>query len=320
MNLVVDTDTAGDDVVSLLLALGTPWVNLRGITINVGNVAFDQQVENALKTVEVAGKGGQVPVFPGARDPLLREWVSADYVHGKDGMGESFFERVSQRPEAAHAVEFLIEASHRWNGSLVIVAQAPLTNLALAVRQDPTFPTRMAELWVMGGSLNAMGNIEPLSEYNFYVDPEAAAIVFGAGFNLLLVGWDIALESSILSLDDLARIEALDTPLSRFFLQTQRKVLEFNRREGGIEGTSHPDSLTMAMALDPTIWRSGKDYYVGIETRGELTRGTSVVDRLNVWKRAPNAHVCHVADGGRFKEALFHLLSTGTSGMAPRPI
>lgn len=317
MNLVVDTDTAGDDAISLLVALRTAWVDVHGITINVGNVRFDQQVENALKTVEVAERAEQVAVYPGAAIPLLRQWVSAEYVHGSDGMGEAYFPPVRQRPEATNAVQFLLEASHRWQGSLVIVAQAPLTNLALAVRQDPTFPSRVAQLWVMGGSSNGIGNIEPLSEYNFYVDPEAAAIVFSAGFNLYMVGWDVALEASIIGPADLERIRLMDTPWSRFFLQTQKTTLEFNQRDGGIDGTSHPDSLTMAMALDNSIWQEGADYYVAIETRGEFTRGTSVVDRLNVWKKPANAHVCLKADANRFKQILLTLLETGKTEFQP---
>ena len=275
-------------------------------------------VENALKTLEMAGQAGKIPVYPGARQPLMREWVSADYVHGKDGMGDAAFPPVMQRAESIHAVTFMLESSHRWKDELVIVAQAPLTNLALAVRQDPTFSSRVGQLWVMGGANNTTGNIGPLSEYNFYVDPEAAAIVFGAGFNLFMVGWEIALRHSVLTLADLERIRTMNTPLSRFFLQTQRKVLDFNQRQGGINGTTHPDSLTMAMAIEEAIWQQGKDYYVGIETQGQLTRGTSVVDQLGVWKKRPNAHVCLQADGGRFKEALWTMLESGHTGLNPR--
>ncbi|MDA8192749.1 MAG: nucleoside hydrolase [Thermaerobacter sp.] len=318
MHMVIDTDTAGDDVVSLMVALQSDGVSVAGITINAGNVAFDQQVENALKTLEVIGMAGKVPVYPGARQPLLREWVGADYVHGKDGMGEAWFSPVAQRPEPTHAVTFLLEASQRWPGELVIVAQAPLTNLALAVRQDPGFASRVRKLWVMGGTNNCTGNIAPLSEYNFFVDPEAAAIVFAAGFNLFLVGWEIALRASILGAAELDRIRALDTPFSRFFMQTQRKVLEFNQRQAGIRGTTHPDSLTMAMAIDETLWQHGAAYYVGIETRGELTRGTSVVDQLGVWKRKPNAQVCLQADGDRFKAMLATMLETGHTGLSAR--
>ncbi|NMP22776.1 nucleoside hydrolase [Sulfobacillus harzensis] len=316
MHLIIDTDTAGDDVVSLLLALHTPWVSIVGITINCGNVAFDYQVANALKTIEVAGKAGQVPVYPGARNPLLRPWVNAAYVHGEDGMGEAWYPPVSQTPESEHAVAFLLEASRRYAGDLVIVAQAPLTNLALAVRQDPEFAHRVSHLWVMGGSANAVGNIEPLSEYNFYVDPEAAAIVFQAHFNMTMVGWDVCLESSVLNDADLAEIERLDTPLSRFFLQTQRKTREFNRTQG-ILGTTHPDSLTMAMALDPTILTKSAPYFVTIETQGLHTRGTSVVDRLGDLGHEPNARVSLQANGTRFKRILMDMLATGSTPIAP---
>ncbi|MCY0899099.1 MAG: nucleoside hydrolase [Firmicutes bacterium] len=317
MHLVVDTDTAGDDVIALLIALNTPWVQLHGITINCGNVAFDYQVENALTTVEVAGRSGEVPVYPGARVPLMREWVSADYVHGKDGMGESYFSPAKQRPEAEHAVSFLLRMARQYAGDLVIVAQAPLTNLALAVRQDAEFARRVKELWVMGGSVSGMGNVEPLSEYNFYVDPEAAAIVFGAGFNLYMVGWDVSLEAAVLTEAELAQIATLNTPLSRFFMATQRKVLEFNRAHN-IYGTTHPDALTMALALDRRLWLEGSDYAVAIETRGEFTRGTSVVDRLGVWRRQPNAHVVTAADREGFQALLMRLLAEGTSGL-PAP-
>lgn len=314
MRLIVDTDTAGDDVVSLLMAMHTPGVELLGITINVGNVGFDYQVENALKTVEVAGKAGQVPVFKGAREPLLRPWVSADYVHGQDGMGNAGFAPVSQRPDDKHAVQFLLEASRRYTGDVVIVAQAPLTNLALAVRQDPDFSTRVKELWVMGGSVTGLGNVDPLSEYNFYVDPEAADIVFKAGFNLFMVGWDITLAHGVLSTDDLARIKAMDTLLSRFFLAIHQTAIAFNQTQS-IEGTTHPDSLTMALALDRRLWLSVTAYYVGIETQGALTRGTSVVDRLGVWHKRPNAQVCLTADGPAFRDMLLRLLQTGNTGI-----
>lgn len=315
MHLIIDTDTAGDDVISLLLALHTPWVTVEGITINAGNVAFDQQVANALKTVDMANKAGQVPVYPGARTPLVRTWVSAAHVHGDDGMGNSWFPPVDQKPAEQHAVPFLLEASHRWAGELVIVAQAPLTNLALAAHQDPGFASRVKSLFVMGGSVSGVGNIEPLSEYNFYVDPEAASMVFEAGFPLTMVGWDVCLQAGILTDADFARIEAMNTPLSQFFLQTQRKARQFNETQG-IHGTSHPDSLTMAMALDPNIFIDGEEDFVAIETTGLHTRGTSVVDRLGVLNRAPNARVCLQANGDRFKAVLMRMLETGDPGIA----
>lgn len=315
MHLVIDTDTAGDDVVALMMALTSENVSVHGITVCAGNVDFAQEVQNALKTVDMVGLSGKIPVFAGADRPLVRDWVSADYVHGRDGMGDHFYPAVEQKAETTHAVSFLLDAAKRWQNELVIVAIAPLTNLALALRQDPEFPKRVKELWVMGGTNNAFGNIQPLSEYNFYVDPEAAAMVFHAGFNLYMVGWEIALAHGILGTKALERIESMTTNFSRFFMDTQRKVREFNERDGGIHGTSHPDALTMAMAIQRDLWVDGADYTVDIETHGNLTRGASVVDRLGVWHQPANAHVCLKADGERFQEAIEHMLRIGKSGL-----
>jgi purine nucleosidase len=181
--LIVDTDTAGDDVFSLLLALRDPRAQLEAITICCGNVRFDQEIENALYTVEQAGRGGEVPVYAGCPKPLLAEWVGAEYVHGHDGMGDSGFPRATQRPEPEHAVDELVRRVDESPGELTILAQAPLTNIAAAVTRDPSIAGKVAHLYVMGGGV---GNITPAAEYNFYVDPEAAKIVLAARFPLTL--------------------------------------------------------------------------------------------------------------------------------------
>src|SRR5262249_38129632 len=162
-----------DDVFSLLLALRHPSARLEAITVVCGNVRFEQELENALYTVELAGRSGEVPVYPGCSRPLVGEWVGAEYVHGRDGRGDSGFPRARQRPEPRHAVDELVRRVNESPGELTILAQGPLTNLALAVRRDPELPRKVAQLYVMGGGI---GNITPAAEYNFFVDPEAAKI------------------------------------------------------------------------------------------------------------------------------------------------
>src|SRR5690606_788626 len=125
-------------------------------------------------TIEMAGRSGEVPVYPGCAEPLLNRWVSADYVHGRDGMGDSFFPKARQRPEAQHAVDALIERINAAPGELTILAQAPLTNIAAAVIRDPSIARKVKALYIMGGTYFAPGNITPAAEYNFFVDPEAA--------------------------------------------------------------------------------------------------------------------------------------------------
>jgi purine nucleosidase len=331
--LIIDTDTAGDDCVSLLIALRSPNVQVEAVTINCGNVQFGQQVENALFTLQVAGCGGQVPVYPGAEWPLLHRHKTIEYIHGRDGMGDSFFPKARQRPESEHAVDAIIRLVNANPGELTILAQAPLTNLALAVSRDPSIATKVKRLWVMGGTNNALGNVTPATEFNIWVDPEAAKIVFHAGFPLTMVGWEICTRHGVLDAETTATIETMDTPLSRFFQQVLRTARRFTVVEQGSAGTTHPDAIVSAMIVDPAIMTKSAEYYVGVETQGTLTRGATVVDvlgtlregggtrgealgpdavpedLLNIPKRRPNARVCLEADAVRFRQLLLRVLA-----------
>lgn len=311
LRLIIDTDTAGDDCVSLLIALRSPDVTVEAVTINCGNVAFDQQVENALYTLEVAGMGGRVPVYPGCRHPILHPHHTVEYVHGRDGMGDSFFPKARQRPETEHAVHALLRLINANPGELTIIAQAPLTNLALAARLDPSIVAKVKHLWVMGGTNNALGNDVPWAEYNIWCDPEAAKIVFNAGFPLTMVGWEICCRHAIMDDAATAQVEALGTPLSRFFLDINRVVRRFVTEQQGMAGTSHPDAIVAAMAIDPTIMTRSADYFVDVETCGTYSRGYTVVDELNRLGKAPTARVCLEADGDRFRQKLLEVLASG---------
>jgi purine nucleosidase len=302
--LIVDTDTAGDDVTSLLIALLHPNAQLEAITICNGNVAFDQQVENALYTVEQAGK--DVPVYPGCAKPLVADCVDAAYVHGEDGMGDSFFPKARRRPADAHAVDELVRRIGDAPGELNLLAQAPLTNVAAAVVRDPSIARNVKRLWVMGGGV---GNVTPAAEFNFYVDPEAAKIVFGAGFPITLFTWSLTLSHGVFFDDDLARVEAVDTPLARFYRQVTRKAEEFERKMG-VPGTTHPDSMVAAAIVEPSLVRATKDVFVDVETRGELTRGYSSIDELGITGNAPNCTLVTDFDTQGFLELFLRVLQT----------
>jgi purine nucleosidase len=300
-------------VFSLLLGLRTPGVELEAITICAGNVDFDQEVENALYTVEMAQRSGEVPVYPGCTRPLIRPWVSAAEVHGQDGMGDSFFPRARQRSGGEHAVDALIRCVLEAPGEVTIVAQAPLTNLAVAVMKEPRIVSAVKKLFVMGGTNNGVGNITPAAEYNFYVDPEAARIVVNAGFPLTLVDWNLCLRFAVFGDDELSRIEALNTPLSRFFLQVNRQALEFCRRVG-IPGSTHPDTLTCALAIDESLITRSAHYAVDVETAGELTRGYCSIDVIHCLEQPPNARVVEEVDAERFREMFFQVLAGAAVG------
>lgn len=306
-SLIIDTDTAQDDAFSLLLALRTPAVRLAAITIVAGNVPFEQQVENALYTVQVAGRAHEVPVHPGCDRPLLRPWVGAQHVHGDDGMSGAGFPPADQRPAAEHAVDAIVRLVMESPGETTIVAQGPLTNLALAVRREPRIAAATKHLFVMGGTNNGIGNVTPAAEYNFYVDPEAAKIVVAAGFPLTLVDWNLSLRQAVFDEATLARIARLDTPLSRFFTTVNRSALEFCRRQG-IPGSTHPDSLTCALAIDPRMVRRSRTCFVDVETEGTLTRGYSFVDWLGSSGRQPNARLVEEIDSECFVSMMLQML------------
>jgi purine nucleosidase len=304
--LIVDTDTAGDDVFSLLIALLHPNAELDAITICCGNVAFEQEVENALYTVEVAGRGGDVPVYAGCAKPLIAEWVGAEYVHGQDGMGDSGFPRANQRPGPEHAVDELVRRIDESPGELTILAQAPLTNLAAAVTRDPTIAQKVAHLYVMGGGV---GNITPAAEYNFYVDPEAAKIVLNAGFPLTLFTWTLTRARGVFDDYKLARIAGLGTPLAQFFGQVNRKAREFDDKVNRLGGSTHPDSMVAAAIVEPSLVLAGEDAVVDVETSGDLTRGWNLIDTLGRTGREPNARVVTDYDTEGFFELMLSVLS-----------
>lgn len=310
---LLDTDTAGDDAFAILLLALTAGARLEAVTTVAGNLPVDRVTENALYTLQQAGRLEEVPVYRGADRPLLRPLVTAESVHGADGMGDSNFPPARGRPQAEHAVDALVRLIHRHAGDIELVAIGPLTNVALAYMKAPSIAREVRRLWVMGGCNNGLGNVTPAAEYNFYADPEAARMVVRAGFPLTLVSWDLCVRYATFEPAVLAEIEAMETPLSHFFTAVNRRALEFSL-QGGYGGSVHPDSLTVAMALDPGIIRRQAACFVDVECAGELTRGYSLVDVRGVLGRPPNVDVVLEADPDRFRRMMLTLLRSGRAG------
>lgn len=309
VRLIIDTDTAQDDAFALLIGLRHPNAQLEAVTINYGNVAFDQMVENALYTIEVAGRGGEVPVYEGARLPLLAPFDDSSYVHGPDGFGGAGFPRAKQRPESENAVSALMRLIGDSPGELTIIAQAPLTNIACAVAADRSIAGKVKELVIMGGTNNAVGNITAAAEANFFHDPEAAAIVLRAGFHVTIVPWDLTMRQGVFDLDKLRVIEELDTPASRFFTRANQGTLAYNKATHGMDGSTHPDSLAAAIAVEPRIVLAATDYYVDVETGGRLTAGYALVDSVRRTGKAPNARMIERIDEELFFQTMLAVLS-----------
>ncbi|WP_281457858.1 nucleoside hydrolase [Saccharopolyspora ipomoeae] len=309
--MVIDTDTAQDDCIALLVGLLDLRADLRAITMVAGNVGFDQQIRNAFLTLNVAGRLGSVPVHLGCRRPLVRPWESAENVHG-DGVGGLTMDMTGCNPDPEHAVDALIRLAAESPGELTIVCIGPLTNIATATVKDPTFVDNVKALYVMGGSNNARGNITAAAEFNFYVDPEAAKAVFAAGFNITVIPWaPLTLEHAVFDPNQLDEIAALDTPLSRFFTRVCATTLDFDRSVG-INGTTHPDSLTAAVLLHPELITRVGQYHVDIETQGELTRGYAAMS-WGVHNLQPNATVVDTVNSAGFYDYIRQLLARKTA-------
>jgi purine nucleosidase len=309
--LVIDTDTAQDDCIALLVGLLDPRADLRAITMVAGNVGFERQLLNAQLTLSVAGRLGDVPLYLGCRRPLVREWVSAEYAHG-DGVGGLTMDFEGLAPESAHGVDALIALAAASPGEITVLCIGPLTNIAMAAIKDPRFVTDVKALVIMGGSNNARGNITAAAEYNFYVDPEAAKTVFEAGFSsITVVPWaPLTLAAAVFARERLTEIAAIDTPLARFYTRIVETTLVFNESVG-IHGSTHPDSLAAAILLHPELVTASVEYGVDVETGSQLTRGYAAMS-WGVHGRDSNATVVESVDAEGFADYLVALLSLDT--------
>jgi inosine-uridine nucleoside N-ribohydrolase len=285
---LIDTDTASDDAVALIMALRSRDVRVAAITVVAGNVPVAQATSNALFTAELCG--ADVPVYSGAEAPLLRKLVTADWFHGADGLGDHGYKPAKRRAEPCHAVDALIRTVQE-NPGIEIVTLGPLTNLAIALLREPKLAASVKRCVVMGGAPCCAGNVTPAAEYNIWVDPEAARIVFHSGLPIEMVGWQLCCGDAVLHPDDIDRVVAMKNPIAQFAIRSNSTAADAFFRQTGQRGISLPDPVSMGIALNPALCTSSSTHYVEIEVSGDLTRGMTVVDRLDVAKDSRNRDV-----------------------------
>jgi purine nucleosidase len=299
-SLVIDTDTASDDAVALILAARTPGVTIRAVTVVAGNVPLPSAVHNALATLELVGATA-VPVWAGADRPMLRPLDTAQDVHGEDGMGGAALPSYERSFEAGHAVDALRRIATEEPGQHVLVTLGPLTNVATALLLQPDLLTRFQHTFLMAGAFDGVGNAHPVGEYNVWADPEAASIVVDAPGAKTFVGWDVSRRYAVITPQEQQELRGLG-PIGEFTVAINRMVDEYARNVTGLSGYDLPDPIAMAAAIDPSLVVRSQDVHVTVG-RDQLGRGGTFIDHRHT-APAPNATVAWEVDEQGFKRLL----------------
>ena len=305
--LLIDTDPGVDDALALLMAFDDPRHEVVGLTIAAGNVGLDHTVRNALKLCEVAGS--DAPVFAGAPTPLLHPARDAAYVHGVDGFGDVAYDHPLRAAEREHAALAILRLSHVHAGKLLLVALGPLTNLALALKLDPSLPSRIARLVVMGGAVTAHGNITAAAEFNVAFDPEAAHIVFSSFPRTELADWEAVMAHGFAH-ERFERWLQAPSPRARFYDTISRRTRDWAAVRRG-EDWHSADALAMALALQPEGALEMMERPMMVELEGRHARGATIVDWRREEGRPDNVAILRRYDQAVFEARLASALAAG---------
>jgi purine nucleosidase len=309
--VIIDTDPGTDDAMAIILALNSPELKVEALTVVPGNVDGRQGLENALKIVSLAGRCDLI-VAGGAQHPLNQKLITAQFWHGKNGLANVELPASKCKADPRFGPDLIIEMVHKYPHEITLIPVGPLTNIALAVSKDPSIASLVKNIVIMGGSITG-GNVNGAAEANIYNDPEAAAIVFNAGWMVTMVGSDVG-ERTLITRKYLAQLQSSRGPQSDFIA----KIAEFylsRSEKSGYSGAAMYDPLAVGIALDPTLGTL-KEMHVDVETKGEFTRGETVANRMGsdensvlhgdhyeiegVIELKPNARVCLASDADRF--------------------
>jgi pyrimidine-specific ribonucleoside hydrolase len=301
MKVHIDCDPGHDDMMAIMLALASPEIELLGISTVAGNQTGDKTYRNALRTLTLIGRK-DIPVSRGAQRPLLRELTVAPMIHGVSGLDGADLPEPAFDGDGRHAVDAIIQNVMGSQEPVTLVPTGPLTNVALALLKEPGLARAVSRIVLMGGAVHD-SNISPAAEFNIFVDPEAAKIVFGCGAPIVMVGLDVTNKArlSFADIDEMeswkGRVSRVVAPLLRFFANTNKEVF-------GINGAPVHDALAIAHLVRPEVITTRR-MNVEIETAGELTRGRTVADVYGISGRKPNVDVAMEVNQPLFKEMLF---------------
>jgi inosine-uridine nucleoside N-ribohydrolase len=309
--VVIDTDPGTDDALAILLALNSPELKVEALTVVPGNVTAAQGLENALKLVSLAGRP-DIPVAPGAQKPLIQKLVTAE-THGPDGLAGISLPPARSAPDPRFAPDLIVELVHGFPHEVTLVPLGPLTNVALALSKDPSIAGLVKEVVLMGGAISG-GNVDAVAEFNIYVDPEAAQVVFQSGCPLTMVGLEIG-RKALFRREHLARLQKTHGVQNHFVARVLEYLVNLCEKRYGLEGAPLYDPTAMGAVIDRSLMAT-QPMHVDVELRGEFTRAETVANRQNALNRkvprgdrlvfegteplAPNVHVATDIDVERF--------------------
>ncbi|MDD5559412.1 nucleoside hydrolase [Candidatus Methylomirabilis sp.] len=314
--VIIDTDPGIDDALALILAFASPELSVEAITTVAGNVPVAQAARNACLLLEVADPHPRPPVAKGAAHPLIRPLRTAEDYHGEDGLGElSRFktgEGMPRYPEPQQllatqpAPALIAELISAAPGEMALICLGPLTNLAMAIQATPTQMAKVKEIIIMGGAIQAPGNVTPGAEFNLHTDPEAARLVFTSGLPITLVPLDVTQRIMLRTELIDAVVRHIDSRVTQFVRDTTERLFGVEQGRAGCAAIPLHDPLAVGVAIDPSLV-TRRPLHVEVETGNGPSRGMTIADRRQIkeeWKQTPNLQVCMEVDAGRFM-ALF---------------
>lgn len=286
--ILFDTDPGIDDACAILLALASPELSLEGLSVVHGNCSLERGTTNALSVLELAN-ASHIPVAKGCELPLVQPSLLAPETHGDSGLGYAKLPEPLRRPVPQHGIDFLIETILASPGEVTLLAIAPLTNVALAIRKEPRVVEELKEIIIMGGAIRHEGNTTALGEFNTYVDPHAAQIVYQAGIPTTLVPLDVTYQC-ILTPGDVSRLQKIDSPITNFVAEATRFYMEFHDEYQKIDGCVINDPLALALTFAPELC-TYQELPVEVDLSGGISMGKTVADFYNYGKKPANMKV-----------------------------
>lgn len=304
--IILDCDPGHDDAIAMVLALASPELDVKAITASAGNQTPDKTLRNVLRMLTLLGRQ-DIPVTGGARKPLMRELIIAENVHGESGLDGPALPEPDFTPQACTAVELMAKTLRESPQPVTIVATGPQTNVALLLNSHPELHDKIARIVLMGGAM-VLGNWQPAAEFNIYVDPEAAEIVFQSGIPVVMAGLDVTHRAQIHGLD-IERFRQVGNPVATIVAELLDFFMEYHKdAKWGFTGAPLHDPCTIAWLLKPELFTS-VERWVGVETQGKYTQGMTVVDYYFLTGKQPNTTVLLDIDRERFVDLLVERLA-----------